>query len=115
VRRVVADLDAYTGAAEALRDHLDRVVAWNTEDREILLAGTPIGDSMRRADSATRSRTLTRALEEFEQARRAPRASVTAAMLDDGATVSEVGDAFGVSRQLAHRFARDPGSAQPVE
>jgi transposase-like protein len=38
---------------------------------------------------------------------------VTALLLEDGATVAEVGEAFGVSRQLAHRFAKE--QVQPAD
>ena len=107
LKRVIDDLDGYTAAAVELRDHMERVIARNAEDGAYLLAGNPIADSMRRADSASRSRELTRVLEEFDQARRLIRASVTALMLDDCASVAEVGEAFGVSRQLAHRFAKE--------
>jgi len=119
LQRVLGDLEDYTAAAVQLRDELDRLIAWNAEDAEYLRSGMAITDSMRRADSARRSRDLTRYLDEFESVRRAVRVSVTALMLDDGNTVTEVGDAFGVSRQLAHRFATDRsatgGPAGPTE
>ena len=113
LQRVLDDLDGYTAAAIQLRDSMERIVAWNAEDAAYLRAGNPMGASMRRADSASRSREITRVLDGFEQARRHIRSSVTALLLEDGATVAEVGEAFGVSRQLAHRFAKD--QVQPAD
>jgi predicted transcriptional regulator len=46
-------------------------------------------------------------LERFEAARREVRVSITAALLDEGLSTAEVGELFGVTRQLANRFARD--------
>ena len=44
---------------------------------------------------------------EFEESRRAIRSSVVAAALAEGATVTEIGEIFGVSRQLANRFVKE--------
>jgi predicted transcriptional regulator len=62
---------------------------------------------MRRSDSATLSRDLTQRLEEFEEVRREIRVSVTAALRAEGLSAADIGDLFGVTRQLASRFARE--------
>jgi len=65
------------------------------------------------ASSADRSRDLTRILTEFEQSRRRNRASVTAAALDQGLSVIQISEIFGVSRQLANRFVKEATNLPP--
>ena len=77
------------------------------EDAERLRNGTSLLENMAVGDSATRSRELTHLLEEFEESRRAIRCSVVAAVLEEGATMADIGRMFGVSRQLANRLVKE--------
>jgi hypothetical protein len=66
-----------------------------------------MSDKMRRSTSAEFSRDLTHRLERFEAVRRDVRVSITAALLDEGLSTAEIGELFGVTRQLANRFVGD--------
>ena len=110
VERMIADIERYTEAGERLIERLERQNRWNLEDIERLRSGVLLAESTRRTRSAERSRELTRILDEFEQSRRAIRTSVTAAALDQGMTISEIAEIFGVSRQLANRFVKEARS-----
>ena len=81
LRHIIDDLDRYSMATTNLREELMRLEQWNADDRARLLSGVSIEESMEVVDSASRSRNLTKLLDEFEQARRELRASVTAAMV----------------------------------
>ena len=50
---------------------------------------------------------MTRLLAEFEESRRAIRSSTVLGLLEEGLTITEIGDVFGVSRQLANRLVKD--------
>lgn len=94
-------------ATQGLIEGLQRQVASSDEDIEVLRSGITMEAKMLRADSSTLSRDLTQRLEEFEEVRREIRLSITAALRAEGLSASEIGDLFGVTRQLASRFARD--------
>jgi len=107
IERVIEYVERYTQAGERLVERLQAQRAWNLEDIERLRNGMTLGQSTQATNSAERSRELTRILAEFEQSRREIRAAVVAAALDEGMTISEIADIFGVSRQLANRFVKD--------
>ncbi len=107
IERVIADVHDYTEAGERLAERLALQSQLNLEDIERLRGGMTLMESIRSTDSAARSRDLTRIMAEFEEGRRVLRASVVAAALAEGATVSEIGEIFGVSRQLANRFVQE--------
>jgi DNA-directed RNA polymerase specialized sigma24 family protein len=121
IERVIEYVERYTQAGENLIERLQAQRTWNLEDIERLRNGMTLGQSTKATNSAERSRELTRILAEFEQSRREIRAAVVAAALDEGMTISEIADIFGVSRQLANRFVKDarglsdqPGSVDAV-
>ena len=107
IERVIEYIERYTAAGDRLAQRLVDLRSWNTEDIERLRSGVPISESTRVTGSAERSRTLTRLLEEFEASRRGIRAAVVAAALDEGMTITQVAEIFGVSRQLANRLVRE--------
>ena|GEM_PF-963472 len=117
IDRVIADVRRYTEAGERLIERLQIQNRWNQDDIDRLSAGSTLMESVRATDSAARSRDLTTILAAFEESRREIRASVVAAALAEGATIVEISEIFGVSRQLANRFVkehrarveRDPG------
>jgi DNA-directed RNA polymerase specialized sigma24 family protein len=122
IERVIEQIERYTRAGDHLIERLQKQRAWNLEDTEHLRSGITIARSTRDTKSAERSRDLTRILSEFEQSRREIRAAVVAAALDEGMTISEIADIFGVSRQLANRFVKEaraltdqPRPIDPVE
>ena len=100
------DVRSYTAAGERLVAVLTEFNAMNTEAVDDIEAGMSVAESFELRDSATWSRKVSNLLEEFEACRRATRASAAAVLLTEGRTVTDVGKAFGVSHQLASRFAR---------
>jgi transposase-like protein len=50
---------------------------------------------------------MTDLLAEFDECRHRLRISITAAGLEEGMSIGDIGRAFGVSRQLAARFAKE--------
>jgi Homeodomain-like domain len=107
IERVIEYIERYTRAGEHLIERLEAQREWNTEDIERLRSGVAISRSSKDTGSAERSRSLTRILSEFEQSRREIRAAVVAAALDEGMTITEIADIFGVSRQLANRLVKE--------
>lgn len=107
IEQVIADVRRYTEAGERLAERLHQHTRWNEEDVERLRAGVSLTDSCHATGSAQRSRDLTRILAEFEESRRAIRSSTVLALLDEGMTISEIAQVFGVSRQLANRLVKD--------
>jgi len=119
IERVIEHVERYTRAGDHLIERLQAQRAWNLEDIERLRNGITLARSCEDTRSAERSRSLTRILSEFEQSRREIRAAVVAAALQEGMTISEIADIFGVSRQLANRFVKDARAivdqAEPVD
>jgi len=107
IERVIGDVYHYTEAGERLIERLQLQNRWNLEDIERLRTGVSLTSAIEATDSASRSRDLTRIMAEFEESRRAIRSSVVAAALAEGATVTQISEIFGVSRQLANRFVKD--------
>jgi hypothetical protein len=107
IERVIADVLHYTEAGERLVEQLQIQNRWNLEGIARLRTGVGFLASIETNHSAARSRDLTRVMAEFEESRRAIRSSVVAAALAEGATVTEISEIFGVSRQLANRFVKD--------
>ena len=95
------------GGDRLLIEGLENQVTSSDEDIELLRTGSPW---RRRCASRTPRRSaadLTQRLEAFEEARREIRLSVTSALRDEGLSAAEIGELFGVTRQLARRFARE--------
>lgn len=105
-QRFLDDVRAYTMAGERLVAVVTEFNAMNTEALEDLEGGMSVAESFERRDSAGWSRRVSTLLDEFEACRRATRASAAAVLLTEGRTITDVGKAFGVSHQLASRFAR---------
>lgn len=107
IEQAIADIEGFAESAVHLADRLHRQAAWSAEDVERLRSGMSMADACVATNSAERSRTLTRALAEFEASRRAIRASTVLALLDEGMSITDIGKVFGVSRQLANRLVKD--------
>jgi hypothetical protein len=107
IERVIEDVYHYTDAGDRLIERLQTQNRWNIEDIERLRGGATLMSAIEATDSAARSRDLTRIMAEFEESRRAIRSSVVAAALAEGASVGQISEIFGVSRQLANRFVKD--------
>ncbi len=114
IERVIGDVQRYSVVGDRLAEWLVQQSVSNLEDIARLRGGSTLGESIRATRSADRSRELTRLLEEFEHVRRELRTSVTLAALDEGMTITEIGEIFGVSRQLANRLVKEARSQFPT-
>lgn len=110
IERVIEYIGRYSEAGDRLKERLELQRTWNDADIERLREGVSLSQSSKSTRSADRSRDLTRIMAEFEKSRREIRAAVVAAGLEDGMTIAEIADIFGVSRQLANRFVKDARS-----
>jgi hypothetical protein len=104
----IEDVRHYVEAGERLAAGITSFDAMNTEALDDLLSGMSLSESFRIRDSATWSREVSKLLDEFERCRRETRTSAASVLQEEGMTVTEVGKAFGVSHQLASRFAKGP-------
>jgi len=107
IERLIEHIERYSEAGDRLVERLEAQRAWNAEDIASLRRGTTLAESTEATRSADRSRDLTRIMAEFEQSRREIRAAVAAAALEQGMSIAEIGEIFGVSRQLANRFVKE--------
>ncbi len=107
IDRVIADVKRYRVATNRLIAGLQNQIGSSDGDIALLESGISMADKMRRSGSAELSRDLTQRLDEFEAVRREIRVSITAALLAEGLTTAEIGEAFGVTRQLANRFVKE--------
>ncbi len=104
----IEDVRAYTQAGERL---VAGVIAFNVMQTEAvadLEQGMSLTESFELRDSSAWSRLISNLLEEFEACRRTTRTSAATALMAEGKNVTDVGRAFGVSHQLASRFAKVP-------
>jgi hypothetical protein len=74
---------------------------------ERLAAGTDVADALDDAHAARTRQALTAALDAFEQHRHRARLSLTAAGIEEGMTINAISRAWGISRQLASRDAKE--------
>ena len=114
-------LDVMGTSRDAVVHDIHRLMDSGEELRELILdsrkgfeAGLKMldeGVSMPKAlaslNTAARRVRMTELLSEFEDCRHRLRLSITTAGLDEGMTIGDIGRAFGVSRQLASRFAKE--------
>jgi hypothetical protein len=92
-------------ATERLADGLARFRGMNTEALADLDRGMAVSESFARRDSARWSRELAALLDDFETCRRGMRHAAAVVLLEEGRSVKDIGRLFGVSHQLASRFA----------
>ena len=100
------DVRRYIEAGERLATEVFAFNRMNQGALEDLEGGMSITESFRVRDSAGWSRRVSSLLDDFEACRRETRNSAAAALLEEGRTVTDIGRAFGVSHQLASRFAK---------
>lgn len=105
LERFTEDVRRYIAAGERLVAGVTEFNAMNRAALEDLADGMSVTESFRVRDSAGWSRRVSSLLDDFEACRRATRTSAAAVLQDEGRTITEVGRAFGVSHQLASRFA----------
>jgi hypothetical protein len=98
----IADLVA---CSERLRDLLRRYERTMLKIGERLEDGTPAVAAGKGLSIPSERRDVTEAIQEFEASRHRLRLALFAVGKDEGASISEIGRALGISRQLASRLA----------
>jgi hypothetical protein len=107
--RRILELDE---AIDRLLDVLVRFKNSNVELAELVARGGSARDAIGVEVPQRRRRELTATLDIFEAARHEYRLALFALCLREGASISEVGRGFGVSRQLAARLAGEIANGQ---
>jgi hypothetical protein len=100
-------------SAEHLRDALARYATSCGHLAELVQQGTGAIEALAQIGAPQLRPELTDALDQFAGARHGVRVAVTATALREGASISDVGRALNISRQLAHRIANDVGRQPP--
>ena len=72
-----------------------------------LAKGAPLEEVMEASGARSARQELTDTLAEFERHRHRTRLALTAAALEEGMSIGEIARAWGFSRQLAARYARE--------
>ena len=108
---LVEGMHRYVDVIGALMAGLEAYQAKQVEALDDLADGMALLESVRIRDSATLSRELARLVDDFEEARRSIRGLVSRALREEGVTLQEIGQAFGVSAQLASRFVKEPNGS----
>jgi len=107
IDRVIVDVLRYREAMSGLIEAFRRQTSSSDEDVVLVQSGITMADKRRSSGFSDPSRALTQRLEEFEAVRRDVRLAVTTALVHEGLSAPEIGELFGVSRQLAGRFVND--------
>jgi len=104
---VVADIHRLMATGQELQDQLLESRKGFTVGLKLLESDTPLGRALVELNSAERRVRMTELLSEFDECRHRLRISITAAGIEEGMSIGDIGRAFGVSRQLAARFAKE--------
>ena len=104
---VVTDVHRLMASGEELRDLLAESRQGFTQGLSLLEGGVPLDQALADLHTAERRLRMTEVLSRFDECRHSLRISITAAGLEEGMSIGDIGRAFGVSRQLAARFAKE--------
>ncbi len=108
--REVSDLEE---AARSLRAELRKMEANYRRTRSALEKEDSCPDVFAASGGGTARKRITDALEAFEQQQHRTRIAIVAVALAEGMSVSGIGRAWGFSRQLASRYAREAAPVVP--
>jgi hypothetical protein len=100
----IADLEALIEATRRCVDQLEAALPAYRTVLDGLHDGSTVRDALASAGVAEMRLSVTRALEDLENARRVSRVSLMRADLADGSTVKAVAETWAVSRQLVSRY-----------
>lgn len=106
-RSVVREGKRLVDSTEELRDILRRYRGVTTTMITRVENGTLMFDAIQQAYGSIVRPELTDALEEFEAARHRARLAMFRLGIEQGSSISEIGRALGISRQLASRLAAE--------
>jgi hypothetical protein len=103
---VARDIEQLVAAGQELRDLIQESRKGFQKALVLLDRGVRIDEALRALNTAERRLAMTEQLSEFEECRHRLRLSITVAGLDEGMSIGDLARAFGVSRQLASRMAK---------
>ena len=103
----IADLRRLHQASSRLRSVLEQNEALYAETLERLRTGVDVGPSLTGTDVAAAREAVVEALVDFDRARHAARGTFIWGQHLVGMNMKQIGQAWGISRQLAHRYFRE--------
>jgi hypothetical protein len=101
------DIQRLIDVGQELRDQLLESRRGFEKGLRMLDRGVEINEALRVLNAAERRQRMTDRLSELEACRHQLRLSITVAGLEEGMSIGDIGRAFGVSRQLASRMAKE--------
>jgi hypothetical protein len=104
---VISDIHRLMDSGQELRSLILDSRKGFTKGVKLLESGVPLSEALTELNTAQRRMRMTDLLTEFDECRHRLRLSITAAGLEEGMSIGDIGRAFGVSRQLAARFAKE--------
>lgn len=116
---VVAAVDALVAACEDARAALRGAQTSYRRFSGLMERGVPVREAFAREAISTTRHDLSVRLDELERARHAARRVIIARGLDEGMSLGELARAWGFSRQLAARYAKEiaatPAAERPAD
>ena len=106
-QRIIDDVERLLTAGETLRDAIQSHAAGLRHVLARLDSAMTIGALLESTDTPANRQLLTASLREFEGCRHQLRLSLATAGMGENMTITEIGRAFGVSRQLASRYVKE--------
>ena len=103
----IGEIECLIEVAKELRSSLRSNEAVYLKALEKFRLGDPIRETLEDVNAKAARQQLNDALEALEKCRHQVRSTLTAAGLEEGMTVAESGRVWGVSRQLAARYASE--------
>ncbi len=101
------DIEELLEAAKRLRADLRVKETAYRRTARLIQSGAPLDEVMEASGARSARQEMTDAMADFERHRHATRLSLTAAALNEGLSIGQIGRAWGFSRQLAARYARE--------
>ncbi len=104
--RASREIDKLLVSAKALRQELRTKEANYRRMSRLLQRGVDMRIALRSVNAITARQELSAALDAFERSRHQAKVAVATEGIRQGMTISEIGRAWGVSRQLAARYVK---------
>ncbi len=104
---VAKEIEHFLEAAKALRGELRAKEANCRRMAKLLNGGVEVRTALSLTNAGEARRELSDALEGLEHSRHRVKVVLASRGLDQGMTIGEIGRAWGVSRQLAARYAKE--------
>jgi hypothetical protein len=106
-KQLVRRITALVEASSLLREKLERYEQAMFDFKDGIDKGETALDATKGATIPSGRRTVTTAIDEFEAVRHQLRLALFSVGREEGASISDVGRALGISRQLASRLAAE--------